>query len=336
MADPFDMLRRSDQPVSPNPAFAADLRRRLVALLDPQPPTTSGGTVTLTDRATPVKRSLRPYIAVRGAAEAIAFYAGAFGATTVGEAYIAEDGRIGHAELDIDGASFYLSDEYPEIGVVSPLDQQGHTVALHLEVADADATVDRAVALGARVERAVAEQSYGSRSGTIVDPFGHRWMIDALGPPQSDEEHRRRVEADGYRLETLDLGERLPADEPGPAPAAGVPGASSIGYFTVDVADGARAAAFYGALFGWDAQTGSQPDGYHIANIDPPGGINGGAGAPGTTLFFRVDDLPSAIARVRELGGRVVSEEAYASGGNAVCVDDQGVTFNLWQPAPGF
>ena len=40
--------------------------------------------------------------------------------------------------------------------------------------------------------------------------------------------------------------------------------------------------------------------------------------------------------RVRELGGTVLSEETYPSGGSAACLDDQGVPFTLWQPAPGY
>ena len=52
-------------------------------------------------------------------------------------------------------------------------------------------------------------------------------------------------------------------------------------------------------------------------------------------LYFRVDDIATYTARVRELGGEVVSETTYDSGPNAVCRDDQGREFQLWQPAPG-
>ena len=36
------------------------------------------------------------------------------------------------------------------------------------------------------------------------------------------------------------------------------------------------------------------------------------------------------------VGGAVVSESTYESGGNVVCRDDQGREFQLWQPAPGY
>ena len=35
----------------------------------------------------------------------------------------------------------------------------------------------KAVAAGATLVRPVADQFYGDRSGTLEDPFGHRWFI---------------------------------------------------------------------------------------------------------------------------------------------------------------
>jgi predicted enzyme related to lactoylglutathione lyase len=207
-------------------------------------------------------------------------------------------------------------------------------VALHLEVDDADATVARAAAAGATVLRPVADQFYGSRSGTVRDPFGHRWQIDAPGAGGlSDEASRTEMAEAGFAYEAVDLGARAPVGAPPPAEAAPAPG---LGYFTVDVPDGARAAAFYGALLGWAARPGSQPGGYHVENIDPPGGIDGSKATPGVTVYFRVDDVAAAADRVRALGGTVLEEAAYPSGGNASCLDDQGVPFQLWQPAPGY
>ena len=53
-------------------------------------------------------------------------------------------------------------------------------------------------------------------------------------------------------------------------------------------------------------------------------------------LYFRVDDIDAAAARVRELGGEVLSVANYESGGNAECVDDQGLRFDLFRPRPGY
>jgi predicted enzyme related to lactoylglutathione lyase len=147
--------------------------------------------------------------------------------------------------------------------------------------------------------------------------------------PLTSDEIRANMADEGFALEVLDLGERAATPSPGGE-------APSVGYFTVDVPDGSRAAAFYGALLGWDARTGSQPGGFHVENISPPGGINGNADGAGVTIYFRVDDVAAAAARVRELGGRVLSEQSYPSGANASCLDDQGVPFQLWHPAPGY
>lgn len=327
MADPLDVLHQTDVPVSPSRAFAADLRRRLADLLDPTPP---GGTMTVTDPAVRTGLLLRPYLVVDGADAAIEFYATVFGARVVGELIRGDDGRVGHCELDIGGNGLYLADAYPEFGIPAPDPAVG--VSLHLEVADADATVERAAAAGAQVLQPVEDRFYGSRAGTVQDPFGHRWQIDApgaAGTPASDRE--RQMADDGFHYETVDLGARATV-APAPSPVE----APGLGYFTVDVPDGPRAAAFYGALLGWDARPGSQPGGFHVENIAPPGGINSGAPAPGVTIYLRVDDVAAAAARVRELGGTVLEETTYPSGGNASCLDDQGVPFQLWQPAPGY
>lgn len=326
MADPLDVLHQTDVPVRPNPPFASALRRRLADLLDPTPP---GGAVTTTEPAVRTGLHLRPYLVVDGADAAIEFYATVFGARIVGDLIRGDDGRVGHCELDIDGNGLYLADAYPELGIPAPAPAVG--VSLHLEVADADATVARAEAAGAQVLQAVDDRFYGSRSGTIQDPFGHRWQIDGPGTAGTTQADRDRELAEsGFAYETVDLGQRAEVHAPAQPLAPG------LGYFTVNAPDGARAAAFYGALLGWDARPGSQPDGYHVENISPPGGIAGGASSPGTTIYYRVADVAAAAARVRELGGTVLSETTYASGGNASCLDDQGVPFELWQPAPGY
>ena len=84
--------------------------------------------------------TLTPYLAVRDARAALAWYAEAFGARVVGDPYVMDDNRIGHAELDIGGARVYLSDEHPELGVVAP--EPGRvSVGLHLSVPDVDTAI---------------------------------------------------------------------------------------------------------------------------------------------------------------------------------------------------
>jgi predicted enzyme related to lactoylglutathione lyase len=122
-----------------------------------------------------------------------------------------------------------------------------------------------------------------------------------------------------------------------PPTAAGAAPVVELGYFTLGLPDTTRAARFYGALFGWVTQPGNAGDEYaHVENTALPLGLTPGAAAEAPVLYFRVDDVPAYAARVRELGGEVLEETSYDSGPNAVCRDDQGREFQLWQPAPGY
>jgi PhnB protein len=47
---------------------------------------------------------------------------------------------------------------------------------------------------GAKEERAVQDQFYGDRSGTFLDPFGHRWNLATHVEDVSEEELQRRME----------------------------------------------------------------------------------------------------------------------------------------------
>jgi PhnB protein len=146
-----------------------------------------------------MNQTITPYITVKDAAKAIEFYKKAFGAVETAARYTESNGRIGHAEIAIGGARLMLSDEHPEIEVLSPQTLGGTPAMFHLTVPDAAATVARATAEGATVQRAVEEQPYGERSGTIKDPFGHRWMIATHIEDVSKAELQKRV-GDAYKI----------------------------------------------------------------------------------------------------------------------------------------
>jgi predicted enzyme related to lactoylglutathione lyase len=108
-----------------------------------------------------------------------------------------------------------------------------------------------------------------------------------------------------------------------------------LGYLTLPVKDVSRAAKFYGTLFGWTfVMQGLQ--GAHVNNTKFPLGLIGKGPAHARFVFFRVEDIVAAKAKLVSLGGSVTEESENPSGLNAVCVDDQGTEFSLWQPAPGF
>jgi PhnB protein len=117
---------------------------------------------------------LAPYLSVRDASGAIAFYERAFGAEVL-DVRRAEDGkRVMHGRLRINGGTLMLSDFFPEYGHAE-VPHQGYN--LHLQVDDAQAWWDRAVKAGATVTMPMKVEFWGDRYGQLRDPFGVAWAI---------------------------------------------------------------------------------------------------------------------------------------------------------------
>lgn len=134
--------------------------------------------------------TVTPYLIVRGAARAIDFYRNAFGASEVMR-FDEPNGRIAHAEIRIGDSHVMLADESDAYR--SPQTLGGAGASLMLYVEDVDRMFAQAVAAGATVQRPVADQFYGDRVGTIVDPFGHVWSIGTHKEDVSMEEMHRRM-----------------------------------------------------------------------------------------------------------------------------------------------
>ncbi len=134
-----------------------------------------------------------PYLCTRDAASAIAWYAKAFNATDVMR-LVDPNGKIAHAQIQIGDSIIMLSDEYLDSGVHSPQSIGGSPVRINLFVEDVDATFKQAVAAGAEVAIAVADQFHGERSGRLVDPFGHVWLLSTHIEDVSPEEMQRRFD----------------------------------------------------------------------------------------------------------------------------------------------
>lgn len=329
-ADPFERLAATTDAVV-DPLFAARLRARVQRALgtpadrvtidlarptraapttttpSTTPATTKSAAVADPERSTTMNQVITPYLCVHDATAALDWYREYF-AATVGNV-IPWEGRVGHAELDVAGAVFYLSDEAPELGVVAPTRDGSQTaVSIVIQVAAVDQFVERAERGGAVVQRPI-EEAHGSRSAWIVDPFGHRWNV---GTPVYDAEQIavRRAPSEPY-------------------------------YMTLTTADVERGAAFYGAVLAWEFQD-QDHGGKHVVNTEMPIGLRAtenpfGDTAPGEIqMWFTVRDFDDAVERVRTAGGAVVELNAWDSGREAICEDDQGVTFKLSEPAPGY
>jgi PhnB protein len=139
--------------------------------------------------------AITPYLSVKNAEAAIAFYKNVFGAKEVGRLVMQPGSQIGHAELTIGNATLYLAEENPAWGNKSPATVGGSPVTIALRVSDVDATVRRAVEAGATALEPVKDQFYGERAGSLVDPFGHRWHISTHIEDVSFEEMQRRCDA---------------------------------------------------------------------------------------------------------------------------------------------
>jgi PhnB protein len=135
---------------------------------------------------------IAPYLIIPGAARALEFYRDAFGAKERMRLEM-PGGVIGHAEIQFGDSVVMLADEFPQMGAHGPAKYGGSPVSLHLYVTDVDAVVAKAVSLGAKVTRAVANQFYGDRSGTVTDPFGHTWNLATHIENVSHEEVQRRM-----------------------------------------------------------------------------------------------------------------------------------------------
>ena len=113
-------------------------------------------------------------LSVRGGAAAVEFYKAAFGAIEL-HRVDAPDGSV-VAQLSVDGAEYWVSDESPANLNFSPESLGGCSVRMLLVVDDPDGVCDRAVAAGATLVVPV-ESGHGWRIGRILDPFGHHWEI---------------------------------------------------------------------------------------------------------------------------------------------------------------
>jgi len=134
--------------------------------------------------------SVTPYMGINNAAEAIAFYKNAFGATQVMRLDM-PDGKVGHAELRIGDSAIMLGTPCDEMALRNP--DEHTSVGLHLYVKDVDAQFRQAVAAGAVVVSEPKDQFYGDRSASVKDPFGHLWFLATHKEDLTEAQIRQRA-----------------------------------------------------------------------------------------------------------------------------------------------
>lgn len=136
--------------------------------------------------------SVTPALVVHDGARALEFYKKAFGAEELFRMPMGD--KIGHAEIKIGNSIVMLSDEWPDMGLVGPKNRGGISVSLMIYVEGVDAAFKRAVDAGGIVEKPVQTEFYGDRSGTLIDPFGHRWTLATHVEDVPPEEMSRRMD----------------------------------------------------------------------------------------------------------------------------------------------
>lgn len=152
------------------------------------------GTIDHSGKPAPGYHTASPYLIAANAAAALEFYRTAFGAT-VKRRLAMPDGKIMHAEILIGDSILMLADEFPSHEAFGPEHFGGSPVSIVLYVENADALYAQALGTGASTLRPMADQPFGDRSGTIRDPFGHRWTLITRLENISDEEIERRFKA---------------------------------------------------------------------------------------------------------------------------------------------
>lgn len=121
--------------------------------------------------------ALTPHLVTRDPAAAAAWYGSVLGAVEDRRITL-PGGQVLTIELRFGDSRLAIGDEFPDMGIVSPLTLGGTYGALHLAVEDAGAVWHRALDAGARVFEPLHEAFWGDRTGQFIDPFGHRWAID--------------------------------------------------------------------------------------------------------------------------------------------------------------
>ncbi|MGH9096809.1 MAG: VOC family protein [Acidimicrobiales bacterium] len=293
MTDPLEILHTPDDPISPSPRFATDLRERLVeALSTPPDPMTrpQGGPMKL---AVQFRNGHRQgdvsYISLGlpDPARGQAFYRALLG-------WPVSLGPDGRGQVD---------QVVPQVGLFDGVRADGsvtHGAVLGYRVDDIDDIVHRVRGVGGSATDP-EERPYGIESAAVDNqgmPFYLHQLVDS----------------------PIDDGDLSSGRQHG-----------DIGYISLGVPVLSQAEEFYGAVLGWSFTPGSSPQGRQIQGVTPMSGL-WQSETPVAVLAYRVDDIRAAVAMVDQLGGTAGTVQSRPYGlASDDCVDDQGIAFHLVQ-----
>jgi len=120
--------------------------------------------------------SLTPHLIVKGAAAYLDFLKNAFGAVELTRSP-GPGGKLMHALLRVGDSMLMVADDFAEEFHMPPLAEGRLPIVLNLYVTDADVQWAKALDAGCKVVFPIADQFWGDRYGTVIDPAGISWSI---------------------------------------------------------------------------------------------------------------------------------------------------------------
>lgn len=115
-----------------------------------------------------------PYLYYKDAEAALDFITRAFGFTEKLK-MTGDDGKIAHAEVELDGSVVMFGTPGPDYK--SPKDLGAQTHGTYVYVDDVDSHYEHAREAGATITSETKDQFYGDRSYACEDPEGHQWWF---------------------------------------------------------------------------------------------------------------------------------------------------------------
>jgi uncharacterized glyoxalase superfamily protein PhnB len=133
--------------------------------------------------------TVTPWITTKNTEKLIEFLVSAFSATELGKVYNV-DGSVGHAEVQIGDSKIMMFDSRPE--------WPAFPCFINLYVDDSEALYEQAIRAGAVSMTKIVTQSWGDKTGRIIDPFGNVWWLTSHVEDVSPDEIGKRSLQDEY------------------------------------------------------------------------------------------------------------------------------------------
>jgi PhnB protein len=134
--------------------------------------------------------TVTPQLCLDDAPSALEWYKKALGAEELSRS-VGPDGKVMHAELRIGNSRIMLNDAM--MGARGPKALGGSPASLWIYVEDCDALFNRATGAGGQVRMPLADQFWGDRCGSIIDPHGYTWTFATRKEDLSHDEMNKRA-----------------------------------------------------------------------------------------------------------------------------------------------